>query len=78
MGVKEQYRDHVMTGPVKRVEPVVADRGALLHDADGAGNIDCFAGIGAPRRPRTERSATASARCRLCPAQGQIGGGRRG
>src|SRR5665811_2358070 len=32
MGVKEQYRDYVMTGFVKRVEPVVADHGdgALL------------------------------------------------
>jgi len=47
MGVKEQYRDYVMTGFVKRVEPVVADRGdgALLYDADGTEYIDCFAGI---------------------------------
>ena len=37
MGVKEQYRDYVMTGFVKRVEPVVAERGdgAFLYDADG-------------------------------------------
>lgn len=47
MGVKEQYRDYVMTGFVKRVEPVVADhgRGALLYDADGTEYIDAFAGI---------------------------------
>jgi len=47
MGVKEQYRDYVMTGFVKRVEPVVADRGdgALLYDADGTEYVDCFAGI---------------------------------
>jgi len=47
MGVKEQYRDFVMTGFVKRVEPVIADRGdgALLFDADGTEYIDCFAGI---------------------------------
>jgi len=47
MGVKEQYRDYVMTGFVKRVEPVVADHGdgALLYDADGSEYIDCFAGI---------------------------------
>jgi len=47
MGVKEQYRDYVMTGFVKRIEPVVADRGdgALLYDADGTEYIDCFAGI---------------------------------
>jgi 4-aminobutyrate aminotransferase / (S)-3-amino-2-methylpropionate transaminase / 5-aminovalerate transaminase len=47
MGVKEQYRDYVMTGFVKRVEPVVADHGegALLWDADGTEYIDSFAGI---------------------------------
>jgi 4-aminobutyrate aminotransferase-like enzyme len=44
MGVKEQYRDYVMTGFVKRVEPVVADHGdgALLYDADGTEYIDCL------------------------------------
>ena len=44
---KSKYRDYVMTGFVKRVEPVVADRGdgALLFDADGTEYIDCFAGI---------------------------------
>ena len=47
MDVKEQYRDYVMTGFVKRVEPVVADHGdgALLYDVDGTEYIDCFAGI---------------------------------
>jgi 4-aminobutyrate aminotransferase len=47
MGVTEKYRDYVMTGFVKRVEPVVADHGdgALLYDADGTEYIDCFAGI---------------------------------
>ena len=47
MGVQDQYRDYVMTGFVKRVEPVVADHGdgAYLYDADGTEYIDCFAGI---------------------------------
>jgi 4-aminobutyrate aminotransferase len=47
MGVKEQYRDYVMTGFVKRIEPVVPVRGdgATLWDADGTEYIDCFAGI---------------------------------
>jgi 4-aminobutyrate aminotransferase/(S)-3-amino-2-methylpropionate transaminase len=47
MGVKELYRDYVMTGFVKRVEPVVVDHGdgALLYDADGTEYVDCFAGI---------------------------------
>jgi 4-aminobutyrate aminotransferase len=47
MGVKEQYRDYVMTGFVKRIEPVVPVRGdgATLWDADGTEYVDCFAGI---------------------------------
>jgi len=47
MGVKEQYRDYVMTGFVKRVEPVVVDHGegATLWDEDGTEYIDSFAGI---------------------------------
>ena len=47
MGVKEQYRDYIMTGFVKRVEPVVVDHGegAILWDEDGAEYIDSFAGI---------------------------------
>jgi 4-aminobutyrate aminotransferase / (S)-3-amino-2-methylpropionate transaminase / 5-aminovalerate transaminase len=47
MGVKEKYSEYVMTGFVKRVEPVIADHGdgALLYDADGTEYIDCFAGI---------------------------------
>ena len=47
MGVNEQYRDYVMIGFVKRVEPVIADHGdgALLYDADGTEYVDCFAGI---------------------------------
>jgi 4-aminobutyrate aminotransferase/(S)-3-amino-2-methylpropionate transaminase len=47
MGVMEQYRDYVMTGFVKRIEPVVVDHGegATLWDADGKEYVDCFAGI---------------------------------
>jgi 4-aminobutyrate aminotransferase len=47
MGVQDQYRDYVMTGFVKRIEPVVVDHGegARLYDADGREYIDCFAGI---------------------------------
>ena len=47
MSVEQKYRDYVMTGFVKRVEPVVADHGvgALLYDADGTEYLDCFAGI---------------------------------
>jgi len=47
MGVQDQYRDYVMTGFVKRIEPVVVDHGegARLYDADGKEYVDCFAGI---------------------------------
>ena len=47
MGVQDKYREYVMTGFVKRVEPVIADHGigALLYDADGTEYIDCFVGI---------------------------------
>jgi 4-aminobutyrate aminotransferase/(S)-3-amino-2-methylpropionate transaminase len=47
MGVQEQYRDYVMTGFVKRIEPVVVDHGegAKLYDVDGKEYVDCFAGI---------------------------------
>ncbi len=47
MGVQDQYRDYVMTGFVKRIEPVVVDHGegARLYDVDGKEYVDCFAGI---------------------------------
>ncbi len=47
MGVQDQYRDYVMTGFVKRIEPVVVDHGegAKLYDVDGKEYVDCFAGI---------------------------------
>ncbi len=47
MGVQDQYRDYVMTGFVKRIEPVVVDHGegARLYDVDGKEYLDCFAGI---------------------------------
>jgi 4-aminobutyrate aminotransferase / (S)-3-amino-2-methylpropionate transaminase / 5-aminovalerate transaminase len=67
MGVREQYRDFVMTGFVKRVEPVVADHGegALLYDADGSEYIDCFAGISVTnaghRNPKVLAAAMAQA-----------------
>jgi 4-aminobutyrate aminotransferase len=43
----EAYRNHVMTSPVKKVEPVVIDRatGATIIDADGKHYVDCFSGI---------------------------------
>jgi len=47
MGVQDQYRDYVMTGFVKRIEPVVVDHGegAKLYDDGGREFVDCFAGI---------------------------------
>ena len=47
MGVEQKYRDYIISGFVKRIEPIVADHGegALLYAADGTEYIDCFAGI---------------------------------
>ena len=47
MGVEQKYRDYIISGFVKRIEPIVADHGegALLFAADGTEYIDCFAGI---------------------------------
>jgi 4-aminobutyrate aminotransferase / (S)-3-amino-2-methylpropionate transaminase / 5-aminovalerate transaminase len=43
----QQYRDYVMTGFVKAVQPVVVERaqGATITDIEGKEYIDCFAGI---------------------------------
>src|SRR4051812_24013564 len=43
----DKYRDYVMTGFVKNVQPVVVARasGALIYDPDGREYVDCFAGI---------------------------------
>jgi 4-aminobutyrate aminotransferase len=64
MGVKEQYRDYVMTGFVKRVEPVEVDhgKGALLYDADGTQYIDCFAGISVTNAGHSDERILAAAR----------------
>jgi 4-aminobutyrate aminotransferase/(S)-3-amino-2-methylpropionate transaminase len=64
MGVKEQYRDYVMTGFVKRVEPVEVDhgKGALLYDADGTEYIDCFAGISVTNAGHSDERILAAAR----------------
>jgi len=64
MGVKEQYRDYVMTGFVKRVEPVEIDHGAgaLLYDADGTEYIDCFAGISVTNAGHSDERILSAAR----------------
>lgn len=64
MDVREQYRDYVMTGFVKRVEPVVVDHGegALLYDEDGVEYIDCFAGISVTNAGHHNERVLAAAR----------------
>jgi 4-aminobutyrate aminotransferase len=64
MGVKEQYRDYVMTGFVKRVEPVEVShgKGALLYDADGTEYIDCFAGISVTNAGHSDERILSAAR----------------
>jgi 4-aminobutyrate aminotransferase / (S)-3-amino-2-methylpropionate transaminase / 5-aminovalerate transaminase len=43
----QQYKDFVITGFVKAVQPVVvaSAEGAVIHDASGRDYLDCFAGI---------------------------------
>ena len=43
----QQYRDYVMTGFVKAVQPVVVEKaqGAIITDIAGKDYLDCFAGI---------------------------------
>ncbi|MBI3650739.1 MAG: aspartate aminotransferase family protein [Acidobacteria bacterium] len=43
----QQYKDYVMTGFVKAVQPIVVEKaqGAIITDTDGKDYIDCFAGI---------------------------------
>ncbi|MBM3148225.1 MAG: aspartate aminotransferase family protein [Actinobacteria bacterium] len=64
MGVQEQYRDYVMTGFVKRVEPVEVShgKGALLYDLDGTEYIDCFAGISVTNAGHSDERILSAAR----------------
>ena len=43
----QQYKDFVITGFVKAVQPVVVSsaEGCVIHDASGKNYLDCFAGI---------------------------------
>lgn len=43
----QQYKDFVITGFVKAVQPVVVESalGCVIHDASGRDYLDCFAGI---------------------------------
>ena len=67
MGVKEQYRDYVQTGFVKRVEPVVVDHGdgALLYDVDGTEYVDCFAGISVTNAGHNNRQVIEAAKAEM-------------
>lgn len=44
---EEKYRDYVMTGFVKAIQPIVIERGegAVVYDDKGRSFVDCFAGI---------------------------------
>src|ERR1700756_1796925 len=43
----QKYKDYVMTGFLKSVEPIVVERasGAVITDIKGREYLDCFAGI---------------------------------
>jgi len=65
VGVREQCRDRVTIGFVKRVEPVVVDHGegAILWDEDGIEHIDGFAGssVGDATGPTADHGAALGA-----------------
>ncbi len=64
MGVEQKYRDYIISGFVKRIEPIVADHGegALLYDAGGDEYIDCFAGISVTNAGHGNRAVIAAAK----------------
>ena len=47
MGVKEKYKDYVITNFVARIEPVEVEEaeGSIVKDKNGKEYLDCFSGI---------------------------------
>ena len=60
----DKYREYVITGFVKSVQPIVIDHahGAIVTDADGRDYIDCFAGISVVNAGHTNSEVIAAAR----------------
>jgi 4-aminobutyrate aminotransferase len=63
----QQYKDFVITGFVKAVQPVVvaSAEGAVIHDASGKDYLDCFAGISVVNSGHCNPKVIAAAKAQL-------------
>src|SRR3974390_2273466 len=63
----QQYKDFVITGFVKAVQPVVVSsaEGAVIHDASGKDYLDCFAGISVVNAGHCNPKVIAAAKAQL-------------
>jgi len=63
----QQYKDFVLTGFVKAVQPVVvaSAEGCIIHDASGKDYLDCFAGISVVNAGHCNPKVIAAAKAQL-------------
>ena len=63
----QQYKDFVITGFVKAVQPVVvaSAEGCIIHDASGKDYLDCFAGISVVNSGHCNPKVVAAAKTQL-------------
>jgi 4-aminobutyrate aminotransferase len=63
----QQYKDFLITGFVKAVQPVVvaSAEGAVIHDASGKDYLDCFAGISVVNAGHCNPKVIAAAKAQL-------------
>lgn len=63
----QKYKDHVMTGFVKSVVPLVVDHasGAVVTDVNGREYIDCFAGISVVNAGHNNPAVIAAAKAQM-------------
>jgi 4-aminobutyrate aminotransferase len=63
----QQYKDFLITGFVKSVQPVVAAsaEGCIIHDASGKDYLDCFAGISVVNAGHRNPKVIAAAKAQL-------------
>lgn len=63
----DKYREYVMTGFVKAVQPIVISsaQGAVVRDSDGKDYIDCFAGISVVNAGHCNPEVVAAAKAQM-------------
>src|SRR5215813_10577690 len=63
----QQYKDFVLTGFVKAVQPVVvaSAEGCIIHDASGKDYLDCFAGISVVNAGHNNPKVIAAAKAQM-------------